>query len=103
MSRVLTLALGFGLALTLCGCSPNGRQVYQAHCAVCHDQGVGGAPVTGDRADWGPRLEKGESALVANAIHGFHGERGIMPPRGGANLSDAEVQAAVRYMIGQAR
>ena len=38
--------------------------------------------------------------LVKNAIEGFQGDAGLMPPRGGlAALSDDEVTAAVMYML----
>ena len=33
-----------------------GQQTYEAACASCHDTGEGGAPVTGDAADWSPQL-----------------------------------------------
>jgi cytochrome c5 len=46
---------------------------------------------------WQPRLTKGVEPLVKSAIGGHNG----MPARGGmANLSDAEMKAAVEYMVG---
>lgn len=77
-----------------------GEQVYQAHCATCHREGIAGAPAEGDEEDWRPRLARGYEALVLNAINGFQGEAGVMPPRGGnPNLTDEEVAAAVAYMM----
>lgn len=75
---------------------PEGRLVYQDACASCHDSGIQGAPVTGARDAWAERLIKGPEALVRNTLQGV----GTMPPRGGVpGLSDAEIAAAVKYMI----
>jgi cytochrome c5 len=77
-----------------------GEQVYQSSCASCHEQGIAGAPAQGNREQWEPRLTKGYEVLVTNSIHGFQGNMGVMPPRGGnASLSDEEVAAAVAYMM----
>lgn len=72
------------------------KQVYQSVCAACHGTGVLGAPKFGDAASWAPHIAKGKATLHKHAIHGFK----AMPPKGGAvNLSDAEVKAAVDYMV----
>jgi cytochrome c5 len=74
-----------------------GKSVYDATCNVCHAAGVAGAPKAGDKAAWAPRLNAGVSALYASSIKG----KNAMPPKGGnLALSDAEVSAAVDYMIG---
>ena len=74
----------------------SGAQVVQAQCAQCHEKGVGGAPVIGDRAAWIPRVKEGLNTLVRSAINGHGG----MPPRGGAaQLTDAEIRDAVVYML----
>ena len=58
--------------------------------------GVAGAPKLGDKAAWAPRLPQGAAALTASAIKG----KGAMPPKGGlASASDADIQAAVDYML----
>ena len=63
---------------------------------VCHATGVAGAPKVGDKAAWAPRVATGEDTLVKHAISGIR----AMPPRGGnANLSDAQVRAAVEHMM----
>ncbi len=82
---------------------PNGEALWKAHCSVCHATGVAGAPKIGDKKVWGAILAKTNMAtLYKHAINGFHGERGVMPPKGGASsLSDAEVKAAVDYMVKQ--
>jgi cytochrome c5 len=78
----------------------SGNEVYQLACAVCHTAGVAGAPKTGDAAAWKPRVAKGAATLHTHAINGFN----LMPARGGnTSLSDAEVKAAVDYMIAQAK
>ena len=79
-----------------------GESIYDTSCAVCHSNGVGGAPMTGEAMDWSGRIAAGNDALYANAINGFQGNKGVMPPKGGfMNLSDDEVKAAVDYMVGQ--
>ncbi len=77
-----------------------GEEVYKQACAMCHDKGIAGAPVTGDQAVWKDRLGKGMETLVANSINGFRGDKGFMPPRGGrASLSDEQVADAVEFMV----
>src|SRR5512139_3515257 len=36
-----------------------GKAVYESTCAACHATGVAGAPKTGDKAAWGPRISQG--------------------------------------------
>ena len=77
-----------------------GKTSYGKICFACHDAGIGGAPKHGDVAAWTDRLQKGPDMLVSNAINGFTGETGIMPPKGGLpSLSNDEVGAAVHYML----
>lgn len=74
-----------------------GEALYKQACAVCHVAGVAGAPKLGDKAAWSPRLGLGVDGLTASVIKG----KGAMPPKGGAGAaSDAEIQAAVVYMLG---
>lgn len=76
----------------------SGEQVAKAKCGNCHLTGKDGAPKIGDRDAWIGRTSKGLDAVVASGIHG----RGAMPARGGlADLSDAEMRAAVIYMFTQ--
>ena len=76
----------------------SGEQVVKARCGECHLTGKDGAPKIGDRDAWVGRVSKGIDAVVASGIHG----RGAMPARGGlADLSDAEMRAAVIYMFQQ--
>ena len=67
---------------------------------ACHGPGVAGAPKLGDKAAWAPRLKLGVDALHASALKG----KGAMPAKGGnASLPDADVNAAVDYMIAAAK
>ena len=82
----------------------DGQQVYQASCVACHDAGIAGAPKTGDKGQWAKRIAKGLDALYASAVNGVQGSAGVMPAKGGnPALSDAEVRAAVDYMVGRSR
>src|SRR5437660_1521759 len=47
-----------------------------------------------------PRLQQGMDTLLQSALKG----KGAMPPKGGnASLSDAEVHAAIEFMVSQAK
>jgi cytochrome c5 len=73
---------------------------YANTCAGCHAEGAGGAPKTGDSADWRQRVAKGMKKVRENAIAGFEGATGIMPARGGYEaLTDEEVNAITDYMV----
>lgn len=76
-----------------------GEKVYQATCKTCHEAGLLGAPKTGDKANWEPRIAQGKDILYKHAIEGFTGKSGTMPPKGGSTAPDAEIKAAVDYMI----
>jgi len=76
-----------------------GAGVYARACAACHTSGVAGAPKLGDATAWAPKLKAGLATLQSNAIRG----KGAMPPKGGnAALPDADVRAAVAYMVDRA-
>jgi cytochrome c5 len=77
-----------------------GQQVYRQACAFCHDKGIAGAPRVDDSMAWGLRMAQGVDALYASAIHG----KGAMPARGGnPALTEADIEAAVDYMLAQSR
>ena len=81
----------------------SGPQVYNTACLACHGAGIGGAPILGDAAQWAERITQGADMLKEHAIQGYTGSTGYMPPKGGrVDLSDAEIAAAVDYMIGEA-
>ena len=78
----------------------DGKQVYQMACQACHGAGVAGAPKLGDKALWQPRIATGIAALYNSGLKG----KNLMPAKGGnAALSDAEVKAAVDYIVSQSR
>ena len=81
-----------------------GKATYDGGCAVCHAAGVAGAPKLGDKAAWKERIAKGNDVLYTSALKGIQGKAGVMPPKGGfAHFSDADVKAAVDYMVGAAK
>jgi cytochrome c5 len=74
----------------------DGKGTYEQVCQMCHSAGIAGAPKTGDKAAWTTRMAKGQQTLYDNAIKGLN----MMPPKGGnPALSDAQVKAAVDFMI----
>ena len=78
----------------------SGAQVYEHGCYVCHGPGLTGAPRIDDKREWRRRQRKGREQLYQHAINGFTGDNGPMPPKGGyVYLSDAEIKAAVNYML----
>jgi cytochrome c5 len=78
----------------------DGQQVYQASCAVCHGAGIAGAPRLEDKGQWAKRIAKGVDTLYASAVNGMQTSAGVMPAKGGnPALSNAEVKAAVDYMV----
>jgi cytochrome c5 len=82
------------------GGSDAGKGTYEKVCFACHAAGVAGAPKFGDKAAWAPRVAQGKDALHASALHG----KGAMPAKGGnPALSDADVMAAVDYMVSAAK
>jgi len=77
-----------------------GKAVYDETCHVCHATGLAGSPKFGDKAAWAPRIATGMPSLYNAALHGLN----AMPPKGGnASLSDAQVKAAVDYMVAAAK
>lgn len=82
----------------------SGPQVYNTACNSCHGPGVGGAPIVGDAPAWTARIAQGMATLNEHAINGFAGSAGYMPEKGGfMSLSDAEVEAAVEYMVSESQ
>jgi len=69
--------------------------IYRRSCASCHTVAATGAPLTGDRAAWAPRMAKGMDTLVDNVVNGFGG----MPPFGLCMDCDAaQFEALIRSM-----
>ena len=73
----------------------DGKAVYEKSCKGCHSALK---PKTGDKAAWAPLIKKGAAALTVVVVKG----KPPMPPKGGA-ASEADVKAAVEYMISQSK
>jgi len=76
-----------------------GKALYDTACVACHGAGIAGAPKLGDKAAWTARIAQGNATLYEHAIKGFQGKTGMMPPKGGSPAPDADVKAAVDYMV----
>jgi cytochrome c5 len=80
--------------------APDGKKVFDSVCTACHTAGVAGAPKLGDKAAWAPRIKTGVDTLVQSALKG----KNAMPPKGGnPSLSDADIRAAVEFMVSQSK
>jgi cytochrome c5 len=80
-----------------------GKALFNTACTACHTAGIAGAPKIGDKAAWAPRIAQGTNTLYEHAIKGFQGKAGVMPPKGGSTAPDADVKAAVDYMVAAAK
>lgn len=76
-----------------------GKARYEKTCKVCHEQGLLNAPKLTDKAGWEKRLEKGIDTLHTHSAKGF----GKMPAQATNEVSEAEVYAAVDYMVSQVK
>ena len=86
------------------GGTTDGKTIFGELCHSCHEKGVAGAPIVGDKAAWAPRVAEGIDTLVKHAIEGFTGKTGIMPAKGGnPSLTDAQVKATVSWMVDQVK
>lgn len=73
-----------------------GKQAYDQACARCHDEGLDGAPRTGDREAWAGRSWLWEAVLFEHAKNGYM----TMPAKGGEEgLDDTMVEMAAEYML----
>lgn len=91
--------LGFAAATVLLMTSQtlaaDGKTIYVKSRAVCHAALL---PRLVDKAAWEPRLKQGADVLAASVLKG----KGAMPAKGGnATLSEADIKAAVDYMLAQ--
>jgi len=78
----------------------DGKAVYDKLCFACHQQSVAGSPKLGDKEAWAPRIKTGTGAMVQSVIKG----KGAMPPKAGnPALGDAEIRAAVEFMVSQSK
>lgn len=82
------------------GDSGKGKSTYDSVCFACHTTGAAGAPMLGNKDAWAPRIAQGMDALYTSALNGKNG----MPPKGGRmDLPDADIKAAVDYIVSQSK
>ncbi len=94
MNRMAIMVLGVITAsLAATASAADGKAVWDKSCAGCHAML---APKTGDKAAWAPLIKRGAADLTASVMKG----KPPMPPKGGA-ATEADVKAAVEYIIGQ--
>ena len=75
-----------------------GAALYEKQCKVCHEKGLLAAPVFGNKEAWAPRIAKGIDTLHMHSAKGFK----KMPAQASAEVSEAQVHAAVDYMVAAA-
>lgn len=74
-----------------------GQEVYDQYCVICHGSGVAGAPKKEDPEDWKPHLAEGGMAHLMESVQNG---KNAMPTKGNCpNCSDAELEAAINYML----
>ena len=76
-----------------------GAQLYEKQCKVCHENGLLEAPKFGDKAAWAPHLAKDIETLRMHSAKGFN----KMPAQAVGDVTEAQVHAAVDYMVAAAR
>lgn len=102
MKKMLLITASVALmgAVSTANAEGAGEKTYKMACFACHGTGAAGAPKYADKAAWKDRIAQGNDTLYKHAIEGYQGKTGFMPAKGGrADLSDADVKAAVDYMV----
>lgn len=91
-----------GGEMTVAAAAIDGEAIYNQACMACHTTGAGGAPMIGNVDQWSDRIAKGRDALHQSGLNGVAGTA-MMAKGGRVDLSDAQVVAAVDYMIAQSQ
>jgi cytochrome c5 len=100
MKKVMRTLIAGVLVSVSGGAFADGGQTYQDNCQACHATGIAGAPKVGDKEAWAPRIATGIDAMLAVAIKG----KNAMPPKGTCtSCSDADIKAAIEYMVSQSQ
>ena len=74
---------------------PEIAAIYARSCRNCHTITASGAPLTGDKVAWAPRMDKGMGVLLASVVNGFGG----MPPFGLCmDCSAEQFEALIQFM-----
>ena len=88
-------ALAAANAATLRPADERLAALYDHSCRACHANAQANAPLSGDRAAWLSRLEKGKPELLRNVLTGFNG----MPPSGQCfTCTTADFEALIAFM-----
>lgn len=116
MKRTLYFALMTGMTLFVPGCTNSddatgennesatavselerGKQIYEYHCAVCHNAGVAEAPKLGDWEAWQPRMSNTREQMLHTTMTGIPPG---MPVKGLCmTCSEEELMAAIDFML----
>jgi cytochrome c5 len=104
MRIIVATLLTLILTLSAAHAADDGATIFENECASCHTGGFAGwfreAPNVNDQEVWAPLAAKGVEALTLATINGI----GEMPPRGRCETcTDEQIEAAVDYMIEQAK
>ena len=99
MPRLATVLAGiaplFAAAVAL---GATGEETYKSKCSLCHDSGATAAPRIDDPSAWALRLANGREPVYQTALKGKPGTA-MLPKAGFPELSDADVRAAVDFML----
>jgi len=76
----------------------DGKNIYNTNCAICHANGYKNAPIPGNKKAWQPIIDQGFVETYSNVITG---KKGHIPHGACPTCSDAEIIAAMKYMLQQ--
>ena len=88
---IIGIAVTAALLNIAAATAADGKAVFEKSCKGCH---TAMSPKFGDKAAWAPLVKKGAGELTASVMKG----KAPMPAKGGA-ASEADVSAAVAYML----
>jgi cytochrome c5 len=92
---LLVVMFGFSISANA-NTNGSGEKVYKTVCLSCHANGDEGAPRTGVAKEWKSHFKSGKKHMIKHVKKGT----GHMPPMGGCtDCTDAEIEAAVQYII----
>ncbi len=90
-----TALMACGLLFGVTSVQADTRTQFNASCATCHSAGVLGAPKSGDKSAWAPRMKQGMPTLVSHVKNGYKN----MPARGLCDdCKDSDYEALIRLM-----
>lgn len=97
IKHVILASLSLFSVIGVASAADAGKDLYNKTCGVCHAAGIAGAPRYGNVADWQPRIAAGTARLYTSALKGT--PKGMPQKGGNLEASDADVKAAVDYML----